>query len=123
MFAAKDRLPHDAAASRRPGTFAAPAPIKGNIHQNSQNRPFIFSSLLTLLPAQDLQPTYFQSLPRSLQQERNITPAFPSASGLFLRSCAQERKLTPLFSCIPARFCEYVGVGEKAERKYTTAVI
>ena len=113
MFAAKDCLPYETAASRRPGTFAAPARIINNIRQNSQNRPCVFSRLRTLLSAQKFQSPYFHSLPHSLQQERNLTPAFPIASALFLRSCAQERKSTPLFSCACARFCRYVGVWSK----------
>ena len=118
MFAAKDRLPYNATASRQPGTFAAPACLLQTSDRSSPDcscpqepRRRRVSSLPTLLPAQNFQPSHFQSLPHSLQQEQKLTPAFPSASGLFLRSCAQERKLTPLFSCIPALFGETTGEG------------
>ena len=121
MFAAKGCLLYDTAAFRRPGTFAAPArllqtsdPGSPNCSRPQEPKRRRVSSLHTPLPAQNFQPTHFQSLPHSLTQARNITPAFPSASGLFLRSSAQERKSTPLFSCACARFFRYRGVGAKA---------
>ncbi len=118
MFAAKDRLPYNATASRQPGTFAAPACLLQTSDRSSPDcscpqepRRRRVSSLPTLLPAQNFQPSHFQSLPHSLQQEQKLTPAFPSASGLFLRYSPQERKLTPLFKNTPALFGETTGEG------------
>ena len=118
MFAAKDRLPYEAAASPRPGTFAAPPRLLQTSERSSPNsscpqepRRKRVNNLRTLLPTQNFQPSHFQSLPHSLQQEQKLTPAFPSASGLFSRSSAQERKLTPLFSNVPALFGKTTGEG------------
>jgi hypothetical protein len=120
MFAAKDRPPQDAASPSHPGTFASPARFLPTSDCSSLNcgcpqapRRRRVSSLRTLLPAQNFQPTQFQSLPHSLQQEKNTTPAFPVTSELFLRSFAQERKSTPLFSCACAQFRRYVGGSER----------
>jgi hypothetical protein len=111
MFAAKDRPPEDAAVSSRPGALAAPARINSNLRQESQMPPFVFSKLRSLLPAQKFQRPYFHPLPHSLQQEQNLTPAFPIISALFVRSCAQERKLTHLFSDACALFGKTTGEG------------
>jgi len=116
MFAAKDRPPQNAAVSSRPVTFAAAARIGGNLRQESQTRPCVFSRLRTLFSAQVLQAPYFHLLPHSLPQERKVTPAFPARSRLFLRSSAQERKLTPLLSGACARFREKCMGGAKFGR-------
>src|SRR5450759_2518302 len=106
MFAAKDRLPLGVAASCRPATFAAPARINShlNLRQHSETRPFVFSKLRTLLPAQNIQPPYFQQLAHSLKYAEDITPVFPSASALFVRSFAQVQYSTLLFSIACALF-------------------
>jgi hypothetical protein len=110
MFATKDRSPQDLAASR-PLTFAVPVPISTNPRQESQVRPFIFNGLRTLLPAQKFQPLHFHSLPHSLRQERNITPAFPITPALSLRSCASVQVSTPLLSGACALFVKNTGEG------------
>src|SRR5579862_4699327 len=111
MFAAKGRPPQDAAVSSRPGTLACPARTSGNLRQESQKRPFVFSDLRTLPPAQKFQRPYFHSLPHSLQQEQKLTNVFSVTSEQFLRSSAQERKSTPLFSCACALFGKATGEG------------
>src|ERR1700723_1983078 len=109
MFAAKDRPPQDAAFSSRAFTLAAPAPISSNLRQESQVPPRIFNGLRTLLPAQDFQHPYFHSLPHSLKNAQDITPAFPTTPALFLRSCARLQYSTPLFSSAHALFGKNTG--------------
>jgi hypothetical protein len=86
---------------------------ESNSRQNAEFASFAFNSLRTLFPAPKLQPSSFHGFPYSLTDGKNITHAFPVTSALFVRSSAQERKSTPLFSCIPARFCRYVGVSQR----------
>jgi hypothetical protein len=147
MFAAKDRPPHDAAASSRPVTLATPTRTGGNLRQESRIRPFmiavagrfavasllrrseplaktsVFNKLRTLLPAQKLQPAYFQSPTQSLTHTKNITAAFPVTSALFIRSFAQERKSTPLFSSAYARFCRKWGYLQNSVRILTVNIL
>jgi hypothetical protein len=81
---------------------------------NSRNVvPCAFNNLRTLFATRKLQPSSFQEFRDSFTHRKNITPALPVTSALFLRSSTQERKSTPLFSYIPALFCEKGGVGEK----------
>lgn len=98
MFRAKHGPGQDPEASARPVFLPSLAGLDSNFRQESKNRPRVFSSLHTLLSAQNLQAPHFQSLPRSLEPGRNVTPVFPVASELFLHSWAQERKSTPVFS-------------------------
>jgi hypothetical protein len=117
MFAAKDRLQHNAAASSRPVTLAAPARISDNLRRESQNRPFLFNRLRTLWPPQNPLAAYFQSPAPSLAHKQNITTAFPTTSALFVLSFAQERKSTPLLSSACAQFCGKWGYRENLVRK------
>ena len=110
MFAARDRSVQDPPASARPVSPPTQVRIGRNFRQELQNRPRVFSSLQTLLSAQKLHVPHFQALPDSLRQERNVTTAFPVASGLFPRSFAPEQKSTPLFPVGCELFRENVGV-------------
>jgi hypothetical protein len=109
MFTIKDRLPQDALASSGLGTLVAPPQISSNLGQKSKTRPFVFSRLRTLLPAQKFQRPYFQSLPHSLKYAQNITPVFPITSTLFLRSCACVQVSTSLLSIACALFRKTTG--------------
>src|SRR5580698_8277872 len=107
MSAAKDRPPHDAAASSRPWTLTAPVSTSSSsVRQESKIHPFVFNRLRTLCSSQILQLAYFQSPTHSLPHAQNITTAFTVTSTLFVRSLAQERKSTPLVSCACALFRE-----------------
>jgi len=59
-----------------------------------------------LRPSPLLQPVYFHSLADSLSRAENLTPTFPSFSGLFVRSCASVEMATPLISSVCALFVE-----------------
>ena len=116
MFVAKDRPPHDAAASRRPDTLVALA-TNSDPGQHAEKRPCsltvagVFNGLRALLPAQESQLPYYQPLPYSLQGAQNINRLFTVAYALLLRSFRKERKSTPVFSAACALFCRYTGVG------------
>src|SRR6202044_457929 len=110
MFAAKDRHSETQWPVPAPAPLAASARISSNLRQESQMPPFplrrtaslakasVFSSLRALLPAQRSQHSYFHSLPHSLKNAQDITPAFSITPALFLRSCARVQYSTPLFS-------------------------
>jgi hypothetical protein len=120
MFVALEHhLAPDAAPRSSRLTSATPdpvpqtlSPIREDAHER-KTAPSVFSNLRTLFPAQNLQPSPFQSLPHSFVHHENTTLPFPVTSALFLRSFAQERKLTRLFSCACALFCEKWGCHEK----------
>ena len=115
MFAAQNCWPQPDGVARISANLAAPAPISTRLRQESQIPPSllavasVFSSLRTLLPAQKLQLPYFHSLPRSLKNRQNITPAFPITPALFVRSCARAHHSTLLFSCACALFHKTTG--------------
>src|SRR5271154_2867323 len=109
MFAAKDCRQQNDAVARVSVNLTAPARITSSLRQESQTPPFVFSKLRTLLLAQKFQRPYFHSLPHSLKNERNITPAFTIAPALFLRSCASEPRTTPVFSSACALFHKTTG--------------
>ena len=120
MFAAKDRLPHDAAAPRRPGTVAAPARIgrNGNLHPHSQTRPFVFSNLRTLWSAQKFQPPCSQAFAHSLKYTQNVTPAFPAASTLLPSLFCTSSILNSIVFNRPRALCKkHPGGGCPCENK------
>ena len=120
MFAAAKRRPAHHAA-RLSGLFASATPNRvppslTHTHQNAHERktaPFVSSSLRTLFPAPNLQPSSFHALAHSFAHRKNITLSFPVTSAPFVRSLARVQHSTPLFSCACALFREKWGCHEK----------
>jgi hypothetical protein len=113
MFAAKYRVPHNLAASRRPDDCFAPTLISSKLSQEPQKWSFVFSRLCTLLTAPKLQAIYFHPLPHSLTFAGKLTAMFPVTSALFVRSSACVQVSTPLCSINCALFAKTTreGVG------------
>jgi hypothetical protein len=109
MLASRDRLPQASPRTRNPAASTASARNAAHIGNNQKFELFIFSSLRTLFPAANPQPSPFQTLAHSFTQNRKLTQAFTITSTLFARSFAQERKSTLLFSTACALFCRNGG--------------
>jgi len=109
------RLPPKITSRKTPGylpsrclcRFCSQTRHKLPVFKNSG--PFIFSNLQTLFPAANPQPSPFHALAHSFAQRKNVTPAFPITSELFVRSFAKERNSTPLLSAACGLFCEKWG--------------
>src|ERR1700733_11231790 len=116
MFTAKDQPAQHGAPihrpDRSPGTLRPSANL-GNTHENA---PFIFSDLRTLFRPRNPQTQHLHSLAHSLTHSKNVTPAFPSTSALFLRSCASVQCSTPLLSCACALFVKNTRVGARTPK-------
>jgi hypothetical protein len=119
MLAAKDRSQQGPAPARRPVGSPQTLRPSTNFGDIRKNAPFIFSTLRTLFLARKPQTSRLHPVAHSFASAKNITPAFPFTSALFLCSFAQERKSTPLLSFACARLCGYAGVC--AEPKRNTA--
>jgi hypothetical protein len=143
MFAAKDRRRQDVAGARIPvnpsvrvssaprqGSQTPPFPLRRNqlfvkASPPRRSEPLakagVFSRLRTLLPALKFQHPYFHALAHSLENERNITPAFPITPGLFVRSYATVQLSSPAFSSACALFCKTTGDrGTAAKNDFST---
>jgi len=103
-LASQDRLPQGVPCTCHPAASTASARNAAHIGNIQKFEPFIFSSLRTLFPAPNPQPSPFQALANSLTQNKKLTPAFPITSKPFAHSFARVQYSTPLLSAACALF-------------------
>jgi hypothetical protein len=115
MVAGEEHHPESAGPFCRFEGPSVPVLTHKRFDRDREHRPCTFSSLRTPLPAQKRQPSCFQKHAHSSICCRNLTPAFPCTSTLFVLPFAKERKSTPLLSCACARFCGNGGCAENSD--------
>ena len=98
MFAVQDRFWRKVERLYRCTASSIPFRTFGIFAETRECRPFAFSALRTILPAEKRQPSYFQRFPHSSIRVESLTPAFPLTSTALVRPLTKERKSTPVFS-------------------------
>ena len=103
-LASQDRLLQASSRARHPDGSASSARNAAHIGNIQKFEPVIFSSLRTLFPAPNPQPSPFHVLAHSFTHSKKLTPAFPVTSTLFARSLTRVQYSTPLLSAACALF-------------------